>query len=808
MEKWKFWIDCGGTFSDFVAVSDSEEAGSRERKVKVHKVLSHSPHYESAVEKGIEDILGHRNFKDAIEEIRLGTTVATNAFLERKGIPCALITTEGHRDILEIRQQNRPDLFELNIKKVKPLYEYAYEIEERLDAQGNVVKPLNEENLRAILGKLEQQGIKSLSFSLMHSVVNPIHELKAKEIAREFQFEYISLSHEVSPKDHFIARTETSVVDAYLSPFLEQYASELEKRLGLKKIKITSHLRKNEKDQDSYYQGPLDIHLPGLNLKSKVKISLKEKLSIQLSSTLSFKEGPLQNLKLKNPILSALEVDEEKINIVFSNVNLSLPQYISQLSFKKCDIQLEFNSEDILFNCPRIQINPATTQLSNKNIPQLKKDLTFNLNLDGQFKSQLESLESTNLQKLGKINIKLDHKKIKFLDLDFNSTLAFYIKKNSFTVKPESIDWNLEINEFSSIVETLKDTSWAVISPFHSLKGRIRLYSTNRGEITEEKAFIPFELDLNLDKAQHNQIKSTTKGSLNLPFKSGPPQLKLDIDISKFYVYLPELDPIKGLPKISSDNRVSKKVENPKESQNSESSQSENTLDYQVTIKTRNANSIRIYYYLFSPYLPLGLQANLTPEEVTYSVDIKNRTKVEYLKRVIYISSLSLSNKNTPPLDLKLNYEASGYDILLNIVGTLDDPKLLLSSTPSLPREDIISLLIYNRKSSEISSFEKENVGGTEAAIVDRALGLFSIWAFASTPIDSVSYDPSTKTYSAQISLPGGVNFSIGTDWDRVSILSFRKRLNDSWSIVTSYLPATQDQDSKENILLQKEISF
>ena len=637
----------------------------------------------------------------------------------------------------------------------------------------------------------------------MNELLSPIYQIvnqNLKYIPKSYQ---VTLTHTVlkTGDDDLTINTQIDSKEIILS--LKSIKTKKNK-----KIKITSHLRKNEKDQDSYYQGPLDIHLPGLNLQSKVKISLKEKLSIQLSSTLSFKEGPLQNLKLKNPILSALEVDEERINIVFSNVKLSLPQYISQLSIKKCDIQLEFNSEDILFNCPRIQINPATTQLSNKNIPQLKKDLTFNLNLDGQFKSKLESLESTNLQKLGKINIKLDHKKINFLDLDFNSTLAFYIKKNSFTVKPESIDWNLEINEFSSIVETLKDTSWAIISPFHSLKGRIKLYSTNRGEITEEKAYIPFELDLNLDKAQHNQIKSTTKGSLHLPFKSGRPQLKLDIDISKFYVYLPELDPIKGLPKISSDNRVSKKVENPKESQNSESSQSENTLDYQVTIKTRNANSIRIYYYLFSPYLPLGLQANLTPEEVTYSVDIKNRTKVEYLKRVIYISSLSLSNKNTPPLDLKLNYEASGYDILLNVVGTLDDPKLLLSSTPSLPREDIISLLIYNRKSSEISSFEKENVGGTEAAIVDRALGLFSIWAFASTPIDSVSYDPSTKTYSAQISLPGGVNFSIGTDWDRVSILSFRKRLNDSWSIVTSYLPATQDQDSKENILLQKEISF
>jgi len=232
MRKWKFWIDCGGTFSDFVAVSGE----GLDREIKVHKVLSHSPHYESAVVKGIEDVLGHDSFKEAISEIRLGTTVATNAFLERKGIPCVLVTTQGHSDLLEIRQQNRPELFDLNIKKVSPLYEFAIEAHERMNAQGDVLEELDEEELKSNLLKIKEKGIDSLAIAFMHSVQNPKHELRAKELALELGFSYVSLSHQVSPKNHYISRAETAVVDAYLSPFLSQYTSDLEERLGIDNI--------------------------------------------------------------------------------------------------------------------------------------------------------------------------------------------------------------------------------------------------------------------------------------------------------------------------------------------------------------------------------------------------------------------------------------------------------------------------------------------------------------------------------------------------------------------------------------------
>ncbi len=228
-EKWSFWIDCGGTFTDIIAVSSGG-------KHKVHKLLSHSKHYESAVVQGITDLLGHQNFKESIEELRLGTTVATNAFLERNGVPCALITTLGHRDVLEIRNQNRQNLFDLDIKKVAPLYSSASSIEGRMNAKGEILKELNEEIARFELQRILDNEIKSIAISLLHSTINPAHEIRLREIALEMGFEYVSLSHEVSPIGKYVARTETAVIDSYLSPYLKQYTEDLEKKLDIPNI--------------------------------------------------------------------------------------------------------------------------------------------------------------------------------------------------------------------------------------------------------------------------------------------------------------------------------------------------------------------------------------------------------------------------------------------------------------------------------------------------------------------------------------------------------------------------------------------
>lgn len=222
---WSFWIDCGGTFTDIMAASEQGE-------IKFHKLLSSSPLYESPVIEGISQMMGRNFSTDQIKEVRLGTTVATNAFLERKGLACGLVTTLGFRDVLEIRGQNRPKLFELDIEKIKPLYAEVVQVDERILSDGTISIPMSDVILEFELQRLLDKGIKSVAISFMHSVINPIHEKRAAELAKKMGFDYISLSHEVAAKSLYIARTETCVTDAYLTPLLAIYTEKIQKALG------------------------------------------------------------------------------------------------------------------------------------------------------------------------------------------------------------------------------------------------------------------------------------------------------------------------------------------------------------------------------------------------------------------------------------------------------------------------------------------------------------------------------------------------------------------------------------------------
>ncbi len=226
-KKWNFWIDCGGTFTDIIGIDGQGRS-------HFHKILSHSPHYESAVVQGIKEVIGHDRFRESLEGVRLGTTVATNAFLERKGIPCALVTTKGHKDILEIRDQSRPRLFDIPIKKIKPFYTDVFEVNERINAKGEVLIPL--QNGLEVLQKIYKSGIRSVAISFMHATLNPTHELALKEIALKLGFDYVAISHTVSSRAEYVARTETTVLDASLSPYLRQYTLDLEEKLGIENI--------------------------------------------------------------------------------------------------------------------------------------------------------------------------------------------------------------------------------------------------------------------------------------------------------------------------------------------------------------------------------------------------------------------------------------------------------------------------------------------------------------------------------------------------------------------------------------------
>ncbi|MGR3647859.1 MAG: hydantoinase B/oxoprolinase family protein [Shimia sp.] len=220
---WEFWVDRGGTFTDIVARKP-------EGDVVTHKLLSENPErYRDAAVQGIRELMGVTGefAVGSISAVKMGTTVATNALLERKGERVALVMTQGFRDLLLIGYQTRPRLFDLEIKRPDLLYETVIEMDERLDAEGGVVRALNEAALRDQMQAVFDDGIRAIAIAGLHGYLNPVHEHRAAEMAREIGFSQVSVSHEVSRLAKLVGRGDTTVVDAYLSPILRRYVDQV-----------------------------------------------------------------------------------------------------------------------------------------------------------------------------------------------------------------------------------------------------------------------------------------------------------------------------------------------------------------------------------------------------------------------------------------------------------------------------------------------------------------------------------------------------------------------------------------------------
>jgi len=224
--KWQFWIDRGGTFTDVVARAP-------EGDIRVHKLLSENPEqYDDAAIEAMRVLTGHQDLTgEIIEHVKMGTTVATNALLEREGADVVLLVTKGFRDVLRIGYQSRPEIFAREIVLPEVLYNRVIEVDERLSAEGEVLRALDLTTAREELQAAYDQGIRSCAIVLMHGFQYPDHEKQLGELAKEIGFEQISLSHEVSPLIKMVGRGDTTVVDAYLSPVLNQYVNQVTSQL-------------------------------------------------------------------------------------------------------------------------------------------------------------------------------------------------------------------------------------------------------------------------------------------------------------------------------------------------------------------------------------------------------------------------------------------------------------------------------------------------------------------------------------------------------------------------------------------------
>jgi 5-oxoprolinase (ATP-hydrolysing) len=228
-ELWEFWVDRGGTFTDIV--------GRRpDGSLVAHKLLSVSPAYRDAAVAGIRHLLGLAPGAplpaDQIAAVRLGTTVATNALLERTGEPTVLVITEGFGDALRIAYQNRPRIFDRRITLPEQLYDRVIEVPERVGAHGEVIRPLAADAVERELRAAFAAGFRAAAVVCLHGYRYPAHEERIGAIARRIGFTQVSESHEVSPLMRLVSRGDTTVVDAYLSPVLRRYVDEVAEELA------------------------------------------------------------------------------------------------------------------------------------------------------------------------------------------------------------------------------------------------------------------------------------------------------------------------------------------------------------------------------------------------------------------------------------------------------------------------------------------------------------------------------------------------------------------------------------------------
>ena len=225
---WHFWIDRGGTFTDVVA--RRPQGG-----LVTHKLLSDNPeHYRDAAIHGIREVLGVAPGEPVrgVDAVKMGTTVSTNALLERKGDRTALVVNRGFRDALRIGYQTRPRLFDLRIVLPEMLYERVVEVDARVGAGGELIAPLDAVRAEAELRAAFADGIRSVAIVLMHGYRYPDHELALGRLAREIGFSQVSTSYETSPLMKLVGRGDTTVVDAYLSPLLRRYIDQVASELG------------------------------------------------------------------------------------------------------------------------------------------------------------------------------------------------------------------------------------------------------------------------------------------------------------------------------------------------------------------------------------------------------------------------------------------------------------------------------------------------------------------------------------------------------------------------------------------------
>lgn len=400
-------------------------------------------------------------------------------------------------------------------------------------------------------------------------------------------------------------------------------------------------------------------------------------------------------------------------------------------------------------------------------------------------------------------NLSLESVKNKLFSLDLAASLKIEKDKTDWKFFPV-LDCKAEIADFKGINPLFDMYKIMIPAPLDVLNGTVNFVA--KGPVTQDEQGSKFPAKLNValsSKRQLVRLNSDALVTLSPNFKKLNVQTKAHIE--DLQLELPPLNPVGGKPRVTVDKRILKAPP-------IEMKASKFQISFNIEIETAHAGAIRLLSEYFKPYLPVTLKIGINSTEGKDGFIQAEPFDVVYLRRKVHVEKLRLDlgqvDQDIIPVDGRFKIQQTHYTVYIDVKGNAKNPNITMSSEPELSQSDIISVLLYDRVNSELASADAETTGGVQAAIADRAIGLFGLWAFASTPIRSFSYNPVTKVYTATIALGGDVTAGIGTTWESTAQLELRKRVSKRWMLTASWTAATPEKDQNTEIVLQWEKRF
>ena len=520
----------------------------------------------------------------------------------------------------------------------------------------------------------------------------------------------------------------------------------------------------------------------------------KDKLKVTLQPDLSAKVGSQEAIIVLKMNASGLPGPYVKIDNLEARLNIPFSEgesWSSEASNFSVSVPLK------LFFIDK-NMKPPFEKACACKIPEfLKTDLSGKVwfkHLLGKPQAEKPVLES---------RLKLESLDNKLISMDLAASLSVKKKLQQYFIEP-TIDSHVVLHSFRGLRNFLDAKNILVPAPLDILDGTIELKA--EGPINRAEEIYKFPLFAKVRLASKlQQVNLDSDSLVNLFRTADAMDVKVKVSVLDLQLELPPLNPVGGMPKVAPDSRILKRPKVIKVKKRDAFK-----ISFEFEMETAKPGAIRLLSQYANPYLPLSLSIRADQTKQTTGYVQTEPFKVEYLRRVVQVEKFRLDienvQKNILPLSGRLRIDQADYKVYINFEGTVQHPQIVLSSVPELTQNEIISVLLYGRP-SDLESSDAQTAGSFEAAMADKAIGIFGLWAFAATPIQSFSYNPLTKVYTATVKITDDLTAGIGTNWEESARLELRKRVSQKWMLTASWTP-NEEGDVEEKLVLQWEQRF